>query len=163
VPTHANGLLTSSLNDVSFDAPDDGWAIGVAERRSSVLRPLLLHWDGIGWTRERRPEGVWGLSSVIAITPDDAWAVGYAATRAIVVHPQDPTPTRAVAVHWDGASWSIVPTPIPGVYSATLRSVAGLGTNDVWAVGTQKSHRGGALRTLIERWDGSSWQVEPSP
>jgi hypothetical protein len=163
VPSHTGGFLTSSLDAVSFDAPDDGWAVGMAERRPGLLRPLLLHWDGIGWTRERRPESVWGLTSVIAIAPDDAWAVGYAATRAVVVHPQDATPTRAVAVHWDGVSWSIVPTPNPGVYSATLGSVAGLGANDVWAVGTQQSHRGSALRTLIDLWDGSSWQVEPSP
>ena len=162
VPSHANGFLTSSLDAVSFDAPDDGWAIGVGERRPGFLRPLLLHWDGIGWTRERRPEGVWGLSSVTAIAPDDAWAVGYASAQPPGELPNGATQTRAVAVHWNGVAWSRVPTPNPAAIT-TLRSVAGLGTDQVWAVGTQQSRLRSAVRTLIERWDGSSWQVEPSP
>ena len=155
VPSPNKGSAGSGLSAVSFSAPDEGWAVGswTLPRQTPigypVSRPLLLHWDGTRWARVARPHGVKVLSSLVAIAPDDVWAVGSAGSR-------------TVAVHWNGVSWSIVPTPSPGV-SATLTSVAGLGTADVWAVGSQEPHRGSALRTLIERWDGSSWREEPSP
>jgi hypothetical protein len=159
VPSPSTGSRGSSLKAVSFDAPDDGWAVGSLSRQrpnySWVYRPLLLHWDGTTWARVARPLGVQALSSLVAFAPDDVWAVGSTG-------PVGTTGTRTVAVHWDGVSWSIVPAPSPGA-SATLTSVAGLGTSDVWAVGSQQPHPGGSLRTLIERWDGSSWQEEPSP
>ena len=154
VPGPSTGSATSFLTAVSFDAPDDGWAVGSLTRARpaptySVSRPLLLHWDGIRWTRERRPQGIGELSDVVAITPDDVWAVGS-------------TEGRTVAVHRDGDSWSIVPTPSPGA-SATLTSVGALASTGVWTVGEQRQHPGAALRTLVERWNGTSWQIEPSP
>lgn len=154
VPGPSTGSATSSLTAVSFDAPDDGWAVGSLTRARPaptyyVSRPLLLHWDGNRWTRDQRPQGIGELSDVAAIAPDDVWAVGSAENR-------------AVAIHWDGVSWSIVPTPSRGA-SSNSTSVAALGSTDVWAVGTQRQRPGAALRTLVERWDGTSWQIEPSP
>ena len=139
VPSPNKGSA-DGLSAVSFGAPDDGWAVGswTLPRQTPIgypiSRPLLLHWDGTTWARVARPLGVKALSSLVAFAPDDVWAVGSTSTVGS-------TGTRTVAVHWDGVSWSIVPTPSPGV-SATLTSVAGLGTSDVWAVGSQQPHPG---------------------
>ena len=150
--TTSSEAVSTRLDAVSFADPDEGWAVGSSTTRRSISfhsRPLLMHWDGSQWAREMRPNGVDTLTDVVAISSDDAWAVGF-------------TGKRTVGVHWDGVSWSIAPTPSPGT-SATLMAVAGLGTSEVWAVGHQRTRPGAPLRTIIERWDGSSWQTEPSP
>ena len=83
-------------------------------------------------------------------------------------------------MHWDGRSWSAVPTPNPwpecqdgdilwsdgatwrevtvaGGSSGELTSVSATGPNDVWAVGSTGSGN------LIEHFDGNGWSVRPSP
>ncbi len=158
VPSRNKGTLGSYLQAVSTDGPDDAWAVGEwlvrvvqgpGQIRRDVYRPLILHWDGVRWARVKPPAGLSALSAVAAIAQDDAWAVGSA-------------DSRTVAIHWDGESWTTVPTPSPGV-SAGLGGVADLGPSDVWAVGNRRRHLGDPTRTLIERWDGVSWQVVPSP
>jgi hypothetical protein len=55
----------------------------------------------------------------------------------------------------------VVPSPSPGPRAA-LRAVAAASRTDVWAVGDQLTGTG-ARRTLIEHWNGTAWQVVPSP
>ena len=58
----------------------------------------------------------------------------------------------ALTIHWDGSSWTIVPSASSG----TLNGVAAVASNDVWAVGSIVV---GSDQTLIEHWNGSQWQV----
>ena len=73
------------------------------------------------------PDGVASLDDIAVITSDDAWAVGGAEE----VYGGD---YRTLAMHWDGATWAIVPTP-SGAGDRLLTDVDALSTNDVWAVG----------------------------
>jgi len=73
-------------------------------------------------------------------------------------------PSFTLIEHWNGTSWSIVPSPSPDSQLNELRSVAGAASNDVWAVGLAGD--GGTfnpLRSLIEHWDGASWSVVSNP
>jgi hypothetical protein len=63
--------------------------------------------------------------------------------------------------HWNGTSWSIVPSPNSGSGFNTLYSVAASSSSDVWAVGAYDS--GAGVRTLTLHWDGNSWNTVPSP
>lgn len=79
------------------------------------------------------------LNDVAAVSANDVWAVG-----------------RFNRIeHWDGMSWSVVPSPSGG----TPYGVAAVAANDVWAVGCCRSGN----TTLIEHWDGISWSVVPNP
>ena len=60
--------------------------------------------------------------------------------------------------HFDGAQWSVVPTPRPA--GAGLDAITALSPTNVWAVGSQ---RVGSHLTLVMHYDGKSWQVVPSP
>src|SRR4029079_7017725 len=62
---------------------------------------------------------------------------------------------------WNGANWSIVPSPNVGTQSNYLQGIAGSAANDLWAVGYYQT--GGQFRTLMEHWDGTAWTVVPSP
>jgi hypothetical protein len=70
--------------------------------------------------------------------------------------------------HWDGASWSLVPSPSPtGATNSYLAGVHGDAANDVWAVGYANypaSTPGVTVaQTLIEHWNGTAWSIVPSP
>jgi hypothetical protein len=94
------------------------------------------------------------LEGVSADSATDAWAVGYYANVNSGVAAQP------VIVHWDGASWSQVPSPNPG--SAELYGVSAFSPTNAWAVGsfTNSANVG---QTFIVHWDGASWSQVPSP
>lgn len=93
------------------------------------------------------------LRDVAVIAADDIWAVGQ------YYDENNPSPDSALAMHWNGAEWSIVTTPaIPG--GATLNGVAAVNTNDVWAVGDCPSC---ASTSLTLHWDGLTWTRVASP
>jgi len=54
-------------------------------------------------------------------------------------------------------TWNVVPSPNVGTGRNQLNGVAVISANDVWAVGS-----GTGEKTLIEHWDGASWNVVPS-
>jgi hypothetical protein len=64
--------------------------------------------------------------------------------------------------HWDGASWTVVPSPSPGTANNELNSVRAASATDIWAVGVA-AMLSGPDQVLIERWDGKSWTVSPGP
>jgi hypothetical protein len=105
------------------------------------------------------------VEDVVSIAPDDAWAVG----RQYVPVPGG-SETQTLAYHWDGASWTIVPTPSPSPYPgggwAELLAVEAVGADDVWAAGDARVvGPDGFVGThlLVLRWNGSQWSVVPSP
>src|SRR5436190_4900388 len=116
--------------------------------------PLIEHWDGTEWQVVASPNiqaANHYLYGVTAVAPNDAWGVG-------LYEPQGGG-NRTLILHWDGISWSIVPSPSPATYSG-LYAVAAASATDVWAVGYYFTES--TQRTLIEHWDGKSWGILPS-
>jgi hypothetical protein len=98
------------------------------------------------------------LHGIDAIALDDVWAVGFAN------NPKGPQYSiQTLALYWDGAAWTIVPTPNAPMDWNRLYGVAAASSNDVWAVGTSQDVAYVPLRTLIEHWDGTAWSIVPSP
>lgn len=149
----------SRLRGVTSFSPDDAWAVGESDNRT-----LVIHWNGVGWSVVPSPNpdpNVNILRAVAGVAGDDIWAVGrmarsYADTGV-------PPGTRTLAMHWDGTGWNAVSTQNSG-YQDVLNGVAASGPAAVTAVGTfQDVDGGGVLRTLAERWDGSSWAMPATP
>jgi hypothetical protein len=93
------------------------------------------------------------LNGVRAFDVNDVWAVGFTNGN------NDQTLTE----HWDGSSWTIVPSPNPEAVSQ-FSAVGGIATNDLWAVGSFYVVPGfNPSRTLTEHWDGFQWSIVPSP
>jgi hypothetical protein len=106
-----------------------------------------------GWTiyPNPAPPGDSVLNGVTALSPTDLWAVGaYTATGTIT--------ETTLTVHSNGTSWTFVPSPNPPSSKAVLQGVAGVSSNDVWAVGYTDNYQ-----TLTEHWNGTAWTVVPSP
>jgi hypothetical protein len=105
------------------------------------------------------PDGI--LTATAAIADNDIWAVGY---DDVQVAP--PAFNSPLAEHFDGKTWSIVPTPTlssGGVNppNAQFFGVGAVSSNDVWAVGIKTGPDNPDFgEQLIEHWDGTSWSVD---
>jgi len=86
------------------------------------------------------------LHAVASVSANDVWAVG----------------VGPITEHWNGTAWSVVPSPNPSTTSNELFGVAAISASSVWAVGDETNSKG-IKRTLIERWDGTTWKVAYSP
>jgi hypothetical protein len=61
-------------------------------------------------------------------------------------------------------AWTLVPSQNPSTSTTVYASVA-VASKDVWMVGSFINHgtSGPFLQTLVERWNGTAWQVVASP
>ncbi len=151
------GVGENVLHGVSGSASNDVWEVGYfafgTERRT-----LIERWNGATWSIIPSPNSAKRLNelkSVAAISPSNAWAVGSASSG------NGPDQTTLI-LNWNGTSWGVVPSPSPGTGGHNeLHAVAANSANDVWAVGSF-TNSGGFSQTLVEHWDGTSWNVIPS-
>ncbi|MGA7733480.1 MAG: S-layer homology domain-containing protein [Chloroflexia bacterium] len=155
------GPLSDRLSGVSAIAANDAWAVGhyVGENGYDNMT-LVQHWNGVQW--ETVPSPNVGpdplnnqLRGVSALAPDDVWAVGYFYGLLYVPH--------TLVQHWDGNQWSIVPSPDGDSGANYLNGVSALASDDVWAVGYSYPSCCFTPRTLTLHWNGSRWDVVPSP
>lgn len=140
---------------VGASSETDVWAVGMHRVRGEP-RPLTARWDGTAWRVVPSPRvgpyaGV--LKDVAVLGPNDVWAVGW--------YVDAEHRFRTLVEHWDGTSWSVVPSPNAGTDDSILAGVTGLGPNQVWAVGW--STDGEPSRGLVLRWDGTRWSAVPVP
>ena len=145
----ANDIL-SVLHSVSAVAANDVWAVGSSHNGSAPSRTLIEHWDGTQWSIVPSPNPdsqLNELRGVAAVSANNAWAVGYrGGTR-------NETPLETLILHWDGVSWSQVPSPnVPGGANE-LSAITAISSDDIWAVGSA----GGA--PLAMHWNGNAWSV----
>lgn len=96
------------------------------------------------------------LQGVAVVSANDIWAVGDHATNSSGNY------LLTLTEHWNGTKWSIVTSPSPGNGQNILQGVAVVSANDVWAVGYYYNLQHYEL-TLVEHWNGTSWNVVASP
>jgi hypothetical protein len=96
---------------------------------------LTLCFNGRTWSRIPSPNALSGnstdqnwLTSVSAVAANDVWAVSRAGNHDAGLLDQ------TLIEHWDGARWTIVPSPDPGGASQDndLWGVAAVTTGDIW-------------------------------
>jgi hypothetical protein len=150
------------LTGVSEDTTNDAWAVGDAGNST-----LAIHWNGKKWAAVATPgnlgEGPNQLNAVVALAPDNAWAVGYS-TPGLAGQ----SATLTLILHWDGTTWSIVPSPNVGPNSTNqsnrLLGITANSADDIYAFGSYFAADGSEHQmTLLLHWDGTSWTIVPSP
>jgi hypothetical protein len=151
------GFAPTSLSAVTCVTASDCWAVGRTEIGQTFANTALMHWDGNSWNVAPSPsveKETNGLVDITCVSSSSCWAVGYQIILATVE-------VRTLALHWDGVSWQIVPSPNIGTGFNALYGVACSSDSDCWAVGFENG--GSQAKTLIHRWDGVSWTVHDSP
>jgi hypothetical protein len=148
-----------SLYGVSSLGSSDVWAVGRYVNSPGEDRTLIEHWGGRSFGQVPSPDPKPNdlLYGVDAVTSADVWAVGATFPATVDV-------SSTLIEHWNGTAWSAVPSPPLSSGSGTLGAVAGDSPDDIWAVGTLLSGVTDTQEsTLAEHWDGSTWQVVPTP
>jgi Peptidase_C39 like family len=156
----------NSSDDNLFEAAavstNDVWAVGMYFSSTSNIdnyQTLIEHWDGAGWSVVPSPDVGTGqniLNGVAAVSANDIWAVGqyFSATVGL---------SQTLIEHWNGAQWSVVPSPNVGSEEGILKAVGVDSSHDVWAVGASYVSTTGPAQDLVEHWDGSAWSIVSSP
>ena len=148
--TNPQAITAISENDI--------WVVGAKVTDPAAARTATgaEHWDGNSWSLFPTPSvGADGnmLNGTDGVASRDVWAVGYSATGERY---------KTLVEHWNGTQWSIVPSPnVSAAEYNVLTSVDALGQNNAWAVGSYLTAN--SRKTLIQRWNGSSWNIVSSP
>ena len=150
------GDYDTYLHAVAAAGPRDVWAVGHSDVRG---RPLIEHYNGARWRRVNpSPNPATAgeyleLEGLVVISPENVWAVGSQYT-------DQSSRVRTLTYHFDGARWSVVPSPNSAKHSGWLEAASAVSPTDVWAVGypSWRSYYG-----LIEHYDGRRWSVVRSP
>jgi hypothetical protein len=136
------------LSGVACTSPAACTAVG-----GSNAGTLAERWNGTTWSTQATPNPPQGggfLDGVACTSPSACTAVGT-------------SNAGSLAERWNGTSWSIQATPNPaGAQLPFLNSVACASASDCIAAGAYQDSSG-AFQALAERWDGSSWAIQPTP
>jgi hypothetical protein len=151
---------TDEFSDVAATSSANAWIVGDSHIGRAPVRTLIARWNGRTWQRVPSPNAAGRrtssfLNAVAASSPRSAWAVGESNVKNI----------STLIEQWNGRSWKLVPsfTPNPKRDFSFLDDVAARTRSDAWAVGFVIIGPGSNSRTLIEHWNGASWQQVPSP
>ncbi len=162
---------STKYNDLLAIAPvsaNDIWSVGYHNTDSAgpldcKTRTLAEHWNGSKWSIVSTPNAATGfgdydpLEGVATVSTSDVWAVGYSGNCNSIAE-------KTLIEHWNGSSWSIVPSPNPYT-SQELHGITAVSANDIWAVGEyySQSKNGGMYGPLIEHWNGTMWSKVAAP
>jgi hypothetical protein len=144
--------------DMTCVSGDDCWAVGGRwDNAESRIRTLVEHWDGVSWSlmTPADPGTAHTYWAVTCVSATDCWAVGDYRNGVFA-------PLNTLIGHWDGTSWNLVPSPTPSTHQSSLYDVACISSDNCWAVGTNAAANQ-FYEPLLEKWDGSSWQVVNVP
>jgi len=147
------GTGANSLAAVTAISADEVWAVGYADNTSGVPRTLIEEWNGTSWGIVPSPNVGPNANYLYAVAGDaanDVWAAG--------VHTSASGRTFTMIEHWDGTSWSVVPSPSLGTGNNVLSGVAAITPTDAWVVGSYVNGSN-VTRTLIEQWNGTNWGI----
>ena len=141
---------------VAAIAGNDVWVVGSTRKPEHAIRTGAEHWNGNSWSQFPTPDvGMRSnaLNGVDASASDDVWAVGYSEVSGRY---------ETLVEHWNGTRWGLVTSPNAGTGGDNaLTGVEALGRTNAWAVGYSRT--GDSRESLIERWDGTSWNLVSSP
>lgn len=122
----------------------------------TVGRPVAARAGGrsVAWTTFVSPTTGAGFQDV-DVTAEGGWAVGLRSGGVCQY--------LTLAARWTGTTWRQVSTPNVAGVNSVLAGVSVVSQSEAWAVGSSSCPGVQEGRTLIERWDGASWSITPSP
>jgi hypothetical protein len=163
VPSPNVGTASTYFNAVAAVSSSDIWAVGGATTYTSTPptatdQPMIEHYNGSSWSLVSVPaiaatQG--GLLAISASSASDIWAVGWSGSSYGLA-------SHTLVMHYDGAAWSVVPSPNMANPANTLAGIVAISATNAWAVGSS-NNPSFVYQTLIEHWDGTSWSIVSSP
>jgi hypothetical protein len=116
--------------------------------------PACLPWTSVQPSTPGASNNV--LASVAVLSPGNVWAAGS-------YYDISASQTRTLIEHWNGSSWTQLPTPSPSSTNSFLTGIAAVSADDIWAVGYYSDDVSDVQQTLILHWNGTAWTQVASP
>src|SRR6266581_2508524 len=140
----------SQLFGVSCTSPSACIAVG----RSFPSGVLTMRWNGTAWSLLKTPNPA---------HPGDLFSVSCTSASACTAVGGSNNDRVTLAEVWNGTSWKIQPTPSTARADAdVLFGVSCTSSGACTAVG-EFARFGGRPVSLAQRWDGTSWSIQPTP
>lgn len=158
-PSTDNNILAS----VAAISPGNIWAVGYYQDANGFDETLTEHWNGGYWAVVSSPNVQTDIDynylAGVARIPSSShlWTVGYSQPEMC------PCNEQTLVEEWSGGMWNIVASSNSSAPNNILEGVAALGAKNAWAVGSTADSNFQNEQTLIEQWDGTSWNVVSSP
>ena len=149
-----SGAKGSRFNGVSCASAPTCTAVGYYTNSGGTPLTLAMAWNG--WVIQGSPNPSRATTSILrgvsCTTATACTAVGYSGGAG-----------ATLAERWNGKRWAIQATPNPvGAMGNSLYGVSCTTATACTAVGTSVNGSG-ALLTLAEHWNGSSWAIQATP
>jgi hypothetical protein len=145
------------LNAVSCPSRSACFAVG-----GSNAGVLAEQWNGMKWTIQHSPtpagETMSGLGGVSCTSPSFCMAAGAYSTSS-----SPSGPVRPLTERWNGKRWMILPTPNPAGAVQTFLGGTSCTSPSACTTTGEQHFKNGVVHTVAERWNGSSWHVQPTP
>ena len=129
-------------------------ATAAAPPAATAAGPGCLPWTSVQPSTPGNSNNV--LASVAALSSSNVWAAGSYYDLAA-------SQTRTLIEHWNGSSWTQLPTPSPSSNNSFLTGIAAVSADDIWAVGYYSDDVSDVQQTLILHWNGTAWTQVASP
>ena len=134
---------------------DHAWIVG-RTGTSNSSKAAIFTWNGTGW-RETKLPIAGELTAVTALSSRSIWVIGQHFTAS--------TPPTPIVAHWDGESWQVLPTaPRPPSTRNTdfgFMALSTSGQSSLWAGGNWNASQSWAGFPLLDRWNGTHWEIIP--
>ena len=147
------------LSSVSCTSPTACVAVGYTGV-GGFYQALIETWNGATWTVTPSPYTSFPtffptvfLTSVSCISPAACVAVGVVSSNG--------TAPQTLVETWNGASWTI--TPSPSTSPTQYNYLSGVSCTSPTACVAVGNFSNGTVQTLVETWNGASWVITPSP
>jgi len=152
------GFPDSSFNNVSCTSATLCTAVGAFSTGGQAYFTLAEQWNGSTWAIQPTPNPPGSSQSQLL----DVSCTSSTACSAVGYYYNASNHGVTLAEQWNGSTWAIQPTPNPA--GATYSSLGGLSCTSATActaVGYSFDASGDV--TLAERWNGSTWAIQPTP
>ena len=149
---NASGQKDNALGDVWCTSATSCVAVGWSRDSMGHASTLAQGWNGTLWTAQAG--GSSGELHAVSCTSATACTgVGWDGVLDVLI-----------AQRWDGTTWTTTQNSRPaGTQNVSLNGVSCTSPTACTAVGTYYENSAGAMRTLAERWDGTSWTIQTTP
>jgi hypothetical protein len=150
----------NGLNGISCSGPSACFAVGSQAPNGYGFTPtttLIERWNGSTWSVSPNPnpnaESA-SLSGLSCAGANACYAVGRSGAS-------NGSSSQTLVEVWNGASWSITPSPNVLAYPSSLAGISC--TSETWCTAVGGWLGSSYSETLVETWNGSSWSIVPSP
>lgn len=155
LPGPSGATATGYLDGVTCVSDQDCYAVGFTGTTADAAQ--IQRWNGSTWSQVATPSPAGATDSylynVSCLDASSCWAAGMYTVGA--AH-------RTLLEHWNGTTWTIVPSPTPsGTSYSALTEAACISAASCVAVGF--AEKGGVNSALAERWNGRAWSLVSAP